>query len=69
MFWKSLDHFRREMASADDERLVVMRDWAAGREQSADASGMGRNPKARRSFRLMREAAEEALDARGLLNR
>ena len=40
--------------------------WSSDHEASADASGLGRNPKARRHFRKMREAAQEELDRRGL---
>lgn len=61
MFWTSLDAFQRDLRGADESRLKAMRDWAAGREAASDAPGMGRNPKARRMFRQMREAAEELL--------
>ena len=44
-----------------------MRDWAEQQQRSSDAPGMGRNPRARRQFRQMRDAADFELDRRGLL--
>jgi hypothetical protein len=43
-----------------------MQDWARGHELSSDSKGPGRNPKARRMYRQMREAADAELDRRGL---
>ena len=67
MHWASLERFERDARSADEVTLRTMHAWAAERESDADRPGMGRNPKARRHFRLMRQAAEEELDRRGLL--
>lgn len=67
MFWSDLAAFERDAGSADEATLRAMRDWAAGRESRADRPGRGRNPKARRLFRQMRQAAEQELDRRGLL--
>ena len=64
-----MDTFARDLLSASDERLTEMHRWAKGREQESDRAGMGRNPKARRMFRQMRQAAEERLEERGLLGR
>jgi len=55
------------LSVATDERLAEMHRWVAERERESDRPGMGRNPKARRMFRKMRQAAEERLDERGLL--
>lgn len=62
-----MEWFTRELRSATDERLAEMHRWAKEREQESDRPVMGRNPKARRMFRQMRQAAEERLDERGLL--
>jgi hypothetical protein len=35
--------------------------WASEHEESADRRGLGRSPKARRMFRLMRVAAQSRL--------
>ncbi|TSE15727.1 hypothetical protein B1A87_007275 [Arthrobacter sp. KBS0703] len=64
MWWKSLSDFERDLKSADDARVEVMRQWASDHEDSADAPGTGRAPKARRHFRLMRVAAEQELARR-----
>jgi hypothetical protein len=64
MWWKSLSEFERDLNSADDARVEVMRQWASDHEDAADASGPGRAPKARRHFRLMRVAAEQELARR-----
>lgn len=61
MWWKSLPDFERELKSADDVRIEVMRQWASDHEDAADAPGTGRAPKARRHFRQMRVAAEREL--------
>lgn len=67
LWWSDLDSFTRDLRSADDDRLAEMHRWAKQREQESDRPGMGRNPKARRMFRQMRQAAEERLEERGLL--
>jgi hypothetical protein len=66
MLWKRLDDFTRDLRGADVERLCAMLDWASAREMRADHPGMGRNSKARRMFRQMREAAREEMARRGL---
>lgn len=65
--WHSLDEFKADANRVDDDRLSEMRGWALAGEQDADRPGTGRNPKARRLYRQMREAADEELDRRGLL--
>jgi hypothetical protein len=65
MWWKALDDFERDLTSANDARVEVMRQWASDHEDSADVHGIGRNPKARRHFRMMRVAAEQELANRG----
>jgi hypothetical protein len=65
MWWKGLADFERDLGTASDEKVEVMRRWASDKEDSADAPGMGRAPKARRHFRQMREAAEQELSERG----
>lgn len=67
MWWKSVDAFVRELPGADEARLRTMRDWAERHQLSSDEPGMGRNPRARRQFRQMRDAADGELDRRGLL--
>ncbi len=66
LWWSDVDSFEHELRSATDERLMEMHRWATEREQGADRPGMGRNPKARRLFRTMRQAAEQQLEKRGL---
>ena len=66
--WKSVDAFAKEATTATDERLKIMCSWAGERESSSDEPGMGRNPKARRAFRQMRQVAKEELERRGLLD-
>lgn len=39
-----------------------MRDWAEKQQRSSEAPGMGRNPRARRQSRQMRDAANSELD-------
>jgi hypothetical protein len=58
-WWTSLRDFHRDVLSADHARLAAMCDWAGERELDADRPGIGRNPKARRMYRQMREVAEE----------
>lgn len=67
MWWQNLPSFLRDLGSASDERLREMYDWAKQREAEAEHKGLGRNPKARRMFRQMADAAAERLDERGLL--
>jgi hypothetical protein len=67
LWWKTVDAFVADVAHADDDRLITMCDWASEHELSANAPGLGRNPKARRHFRQMRDAAEKELARRGLL--
>lgn len=69
LWWSDLGTFARDLHSATDDRLAEMHRWAKQREQESDRPGMGRNPKARRMFRQMRQAARERLDQRGLLHR
>jgi hypothetical protein len=65
-FWRNRDAFVRDLRGADDEQLRFMHGWATEREANADRRGMGRNPKARRDFRLCREAAEAEMERRGI---
>ena len=58
MLWMSVTEFERDLKSATPDRVREMHRWAAAREAAADRPGLGRNPKARRMFRLMRVAAE-----------
>lgn len=67
MWWKSVDAFLADLPGANEARLREMRDWAEQHQASSDAPGMGRNPRARRQFRQMRDAADAELDQRGLL--
>ena len=67
MWWKSVDAFLTDLPGANEARLREMRDWAEQHQASSDAPGMGRNPRARRQFRQMRDAADAELDRRGLL--
>ena len=59
--WKSQAEFERDLRSASLEDVRSMLAWASDHEESADRPGMGRNPKARRMFRLMRVAARNRL--------
>lgn len=65
MWWHSQRDFERDLRSASAVRVREMREWAKQHEQSANQPGMGRSPKARRHFRLMRVAAEDELARRG----
>lgn len=67
LWWQDVTTFVRDLRPASDERLSEMYDWAALREADCDRPGRGRNPKARRMYRLMKDAAAERLDERGLL--
>lgn len=67
VWWSSLEKFETDLGSATNARDQEMRDWAETHERSADAPGTGRNPRARRQFRRMRDAADAELDRRGLL--
>jgi hypothetical protein len=64
MWWKSLSDFERDLSSANDAGVELMRQWASDHERAADAPGTGRAAKARRHFRLMRVAAEQELTSR-----
>lgn len=64
MWWKSLSDLERDLNSADDACVEVMRQWASDREDAADVPGTGRAPKARRHFTMMRVAAEQELARR-----
>jgi hypothetical protein len=66
MWWKSLEAFVSDLKHADADQLRAMAEWASEHEASADAPGLGRNPKGRRHFRKLRQAATEELDRRGL---
>src|SRR5437764_14613241 len=66
LWWKTVEAFVADLAHADDDRLSTMCNWASEHEHSANAPGLGRNPKARRHFRQMRDAAEKELARRGL---
>ncbi|MHA7305692.1 hypothetical protein ACX80E_10665 [Arthrobacter sp. TMN-49] len=59
MWWKTLESFERDLKSANESRVETMRQWASDKEDDADLPGSGRNPKARRHFRMMRVAAEQ----------
>lgn len=65
--WSTVNAFVRDVASADDERLREMYEWAEQRMVESDRAGRGRNPRARRMYRQMRDAVAEQLDQRGLL--
>jgi hypothetical protein len=65
--WTTLDDLRADMVSATNDTLTEMRRWAADKERRADAPGKARNPRARRLFRQMGDAADAELDRRGLL--
>lgn len=67
LWWKSVDAFTADLGGANEDRLREMRGWAEQQQRSSDAPGMGRNPRARRQFRQMRDAADAELDRRGLL--
>ena len=65
MWWKSVDAFTADLPGASETRLREMRDWAEQQQtSSSDTPGMGRNPRARRQFRQMRDAADSELDRR-----
>jgi hypothetical protein len=66
-WWTDLPSFMRDLASASDESLRQMYDWAKQQEAHVGRNGLGRNPKARRMFRQMADAAATSLDERGLL--
>lgn len=68
LWWSDVEAFTRDLRSASDDRLTEMHRWAKEREQESDRPGVERNPKARRMFRQMRQAAEDRLDERGLLS-
>jgi hypothetical protein len=44
--------------------LTERTEFARQRERAADEPGMGRNPKARRQFRILRELAEAEAEKR-----
>lgn len=67
LWWKSVEAFRADFAGADNAAVREMRAWAESHERLSDQRGMGRNPRARRQFRQMRDAANEELDRRGVL--
>lgn len=67
LWWRSLEEFERDLSGATNERVEEMRDWAEAQQQSADAPGMGRNARARRHFRQMKDAANAELNRRGVL--
>ena len=67
LWWQSEDAFLRDLRTACDDGLRDMHRWAEDREQESDRPGAGRNPKARRMYRQMRQAAEQRLEGRGLL--
>jgi hypothetical protein len=70
--WAFLAGARSRLAEArcpklTDDQLRDRRDLFAFREADADQRGSGRNPKARRQFRLERERVEVEMARRGLL--
>ncbi|WP_436531708.1 hypothetical protein [Actinoplanes sp. HUAS TT8] len=64
--WKMLETWDRDLPGLDDEQLRSRLLLAREREQSSDRSP-GRNAKARRDWRLRREAVESEMQKRGLL--
>jgi hypothetical protein len=56
----------RQLRAMDEGRLRGELEFALEREQSSNAPGMGRNPKARRHFRLRVQKIEAELERRGL---
>lgn len=54
------------IAKASDSQLLAMRTWAAERASEADRRGMGRNPRARRLYRKLHDAAGAEVEQRGL---
>jgi len=63
MWWSRVEDFERDAERATAEQLMAMKEWASEDEDSADRPGMGRNPKARRLFRRMRQVADDRLVA------
>jgi hypothetical protein len=61
-----LDTWDRDLAGLSDKQLAERHRLAAEREEDSDARGKGRNPKARREWRLRREAVEAEMERRGL---
>jgi hypothetical protein len=67
LWWRNEQAFCRDLPGASAERLAEMLRWATDGERAADAPGMGRSPKVRRMFRMMRVAAEAETARRGPL--
>ena len=63
--WKDLRDWERELATLTIDQLRERLKLAREREAESDRNGMGRNPKARRDCRTMRERVEAELDRRG----
>lgn len=66
MFWSNLSDFGKEARAADDARLREMHAWDLLHETESDKSGHGRNPKARKLFRQMKDVAGNELARRGI---
>jgi len=67
MFWTNVERFTADAITASDDKLREMHSWAAQKEVDAMDTRLGvRAPKARRTFRRMRNAAERQLEQRGL---
>lgn len=66
LWWQSIAAFEGDLRGATDSQLQAMHAWAVEKERSADAPGMGRNPKARRMANAMRRAAVAELERRGM---
>jgi hypothetical protein len=63
--WKGLREWERDLPNLTVEQLRERLKLAREREVHSDRKGMGRNPKARRDWRIMREQVEAELNRRG----
>ncbi|GEM_PF-5400363 len=61
--WKLLENWERDLPSLSIEQLRERLKLARDREAES-GRGMGRNPKAKRDWRRMREQVEAELDRR-----
>ena len=59
-----LETWDRDLPGLTDEQLAERLQLATERERDSDAKGSGRNPKARRFWRLKGEAVEAELERR-----
>jgi hypothetical protein len=62
MWWKSVEAFAADLPGASDARVREMRTGPSSTSGRRTTPGMGRNPRARRQFRQMRDAADAELD-------